>query len=79
MNVINTWDNNKVVFTGTFLECEKYIRGNNVYQMNYSKLKLSNGFDISEIEFNSLKKACKEAVLIKQGKLKPIPVSELWY
>lgn len=41
MSVIDTWDNDKVVFTGSKEDCEKYIRGNNIYQMNYSKLKIS--------------------------------------
>jgi len=36
--VLNTWDNCKVVYKGTITECEKYISGNNVYQCNYSKL-----------------------------------------
>ena len=39
-NVINTWDNNRVVLEGTLEQCTNYIRGNNVYQMNYSKLRL---------------------------------------
>lgn len=38
--VLDTWKENKVVFTGTKEECENYIRGNNKYQMNYSKLRL---------------------------------------
>lgn len=40
VHVINTWDNNKIVFKGTYEACVKYINGNNVYQSNYSKLKL---------------------------------------
>jgi len=39
--VLNTWDNRKVVYKGTIEECEKYLKGNNIYQMNYSKLVLS--------------------------------------
>lgn len=35
--VIDTWKNN-IVYTGTKEGCENYIRGNNTYQMNYSKL-----------------------------------------
>lgn len=42
--VINTWGNNKVVFNGDLDECERYIRGNNSYQMNYSKLILKKVF-----------------------------------
>jgi hypothetical protein len=38
--VLNTWDNCKVVYKGNVTECEKYINGNNVYQSNYSKLVL---------------------------------------
>lgn len=38
--VLNTWNNNEVVFKGSISDCEKYIKGNNVYQMNYSKLKI---------------------------------------
>lgn len=38
--VLNTWDNRKVVYKGTIEECEKYLKGNNIYQMNYSKLVL---------------------------------------
>ena len=38
--VLNTWDNKKVIYKGTIEECEKYLKGNNVYQMNYSKLVL---------------------------------------
>ena len=40
MKVINTWSNNKTVFEGSKADCEKYIRGNNIYQSNYSKLRL---------------------------------------
>lgn len=38
--VIDTWKN-KVVYKGKKELCLNYIRGNNVYQMNYSKLKLN--------------------------------------
>jgi hypothetical protein len=38
--VLNTWDNKKVVYKGTLEECEKYLKGNNICQMNYSKLVL---------------------------------------
>jgi hypothetical protein len=34
--------------------------------------------DLSESEFKSLQNACEEAVLIKKGLSKAIPVSELW-
>ena len=34
--------------------------------------------DLSEAEFAALQEACKEAVLIKEGKLKGIPASDLW-
>jgi len=34
--------------------------------------------NLSESEFQSLKNAAEEAVLIKKGLLKGIPVSELW-
>jgi len=38
--VIDTWKK-KIVYTGTKEQCETYMKGNNVYQMNYSKLKLN--------------------------------------
>jgi hypothetical protein len=38
--VIDTWNKDNVVYKGTKEECENYINGKNVYQMNYSKLKL---------------------------------------
>ncbi len=38
--VIDTWDNFKIVHKGTRDDCEKYVKGNNVYQMNYSKLRI---------------------------------------
>jgi hypothetical protein len=31
----------KVVHKGTREQCEHYVKGNNVYQMNYSKLKIN--------------------------------------
>jgi len=34
--------------------------------------------DLSDQEFEMLKSAYKEALLIKDGKLKTIPASELW-
>ena len=34
--------------------------------------------NLSESEFKSLQNACEEAVLIKKGLSKAIPVSELW-
>lgn len=38
--VIDTWDNEKIVYKGTLEQCINYIKGNNIYQMNYSKLRL---------------------------------------
>lgn len=38
--VINTWKKDSIVYKGTKEDCEKYIKGNNIYQMSYSKLKL---------------------------------------
>lgn len=37
--VVNTW-NGRTEYRGTLDACLKYIQGNNVYQMNYSKLVL---------------------------------------
>ena len=34
--------------------------------------------DLSESEFESLKSAYREALLIRDGKSKSIPISELW-
>ena len=43
------------------------------------KMRIDNDEDnLSESEFQSLKNAAEEAVLIKKGLLKGIPVSELW-
>jgi hypothetical protein len=39
---------------------------------------ITNDDDLSLGEFESLKKGLEEAVLIKEGKLKAIPASELW-
>lgn len=39
---------------------------------------LSSDEDLCEAEFASLKSAYKEALLIKDGKVKGIPISELW-
>lgn len=36
--VLNTWSEGAVVYRGSRRECEKYLSGANVYQMNYSKL-----------------------------------------
>lgn len=38
----------------------------------------NNDDNLSESEFQSLKNAAEEAVLIKQGLSKGIPLSELW-
>lgn len=38
--VINLWENKKIVYKGTYKECVDYVRGNNVYQMNYTKLQI---------------------------------------
>lgn len=37
--VFDTW-NKKVVYTGSQAQCEDYVRGNNVYGYNYSKLRI---------------------------------------
>lgn len=37
--VINQWDKDKVVFTGTKQQCYNYIDKYNVYGYNYSKLR----------------------------------------
>jgi hypothetical protein len=43
------------------------------------KVRIDNDEDnLSESEFQSLKNAAEEAVLIKKGLSKGIPVSELW-
>ena len=43
------------------------------------KVRIDNDEDnLSESEFQSLKNAAEEAVLIKKGLLKGIPASELW-
>jgi len=34
--------------------------------------------DLSEMELELLKKGLKQAILIKEGKIKSIPFSELW-
>lgn len=38
--VIDTFNKDKTVFEGKLEDCEKYIKGNNIYQSNYSKLRL---------------------------------------
>ena len=38
--VLNQWDNNKQVYKGNLEDCKKYISGNNVYGLSYSKLVL---------------------------------------
>jgi hypothetical protein len=38
--VYDNWKQ-KVVYTGMKEQCEHYVKGNNVYQMNYSKLKIN--------------------------------------
>ena len=43
------------------------------------KVRINNDEDnLSESEFQSLKNAAEEAVLIKKGLSKGIPISELW-
>ena len=37
--ILNTWTN-KIVFTGSIEQCETYIKGNNVYGLGYSKLRI---------------------------------------
>jgi hypothetical protein len=34
--------------------------------------------DLTQTELDLLKRGLKEALLIKEGKIKPIPFSELW-
>ena len=38
--VLNQWDNNKQDYKGNLEDCKKYISGNNVYGLLYSKLVL---------------------------------------
>lgn len=38
-DVFDNWKKT-IVFSGTEADCTKYLTGNNVYQMNYSKLKI---------------------------------------
>ena len=38
--VINLWDSNKIVYQGTYEECYNYLKSNNIYQMNYTKLQI---------------------------------------
>lgn len=38
--VVNTWNNNVIVYKGNYDQCIHYLRGNNIYQANYSKLRL---------------------------------------
>lgn len=40
-NIINTFDNNKIIYRGSLEQCKKYIQGHNVYGYNYSKLKIT--------------------------------------
>jgi len=42
------------------------------------KISIYSDDDLSDSEFKSLKEGFKEALLIKDGKLKGIPASELW-
>lgn len=36
--VLDQWNNNKVVYSGSKEQCVKYIQSNNNYQCNYSQL-----------------------------------------
>lgn len=47
-------------------------KGGNVVSIN------ADDEDLSPVELDLLKRGLKEALLIKEGKLKPIPFSELW-
>lgn len=47
-------------------------KGGNVISIN------ADDEDLSPVELDLLKRGLNEALLIKQGKLKPIPFSELW-
>jgi hypothetical protein len=40
--MIDTWNENRIVYTGTKEQCVNYLRGNNMYQINYSKLQMKN-------------------------------------
>ncbi len=40
-NVLDTWNRDKIVYTGSQSACEHYIRGNNTYQCNYSRLRIN--------------------------------------
>lgn len=39
--ILNTFDNDKKVFEGSVVNCEKYLSKNNEYQINYSNLKIA--------------------------------------
>jgi len=41
-------------------------------------LQIDSEGDLSEHEFSLLQESFKEVMLIKSGKIKPTPVSELW-
>ncbi len=47
-------------------------KGGNVVYVN------TDGEDLTPAELESLKRGIKEALLIKEGKIKAIPFSELW-
>ncbi len=38
--VLDTWNGNRIACEGSKDKCLSYMQGNNVYQMNYSKLVL---------------------------------------
>lgn len=38
--VIDTWNNGNILCIGTRQQCENYIKKNNIYQSNYTKLKI---------------------------------------
>lgn len=45
---------------------------------NISILSTSDADDLGKAEFEALKLSYKEALLIKDGKAKSVPISELW-
>jgi len=38
LDVVDTWNGDRIVYKGNRKECERYVTGANVYQMGYSKL-----------------------------------------
>lgn len=63
--VFDTW-NKKVTYTGTKEGAESFIKGNNIYQMNYSKLVMRQkslfetiGVKLTKEELDSERQSCK--------------------